>query len=89
MNEKLYEIIDGNGSFAFYKGEEHFDKDFSGREFRLIATECSLPYAGYARAGHIKNDTIMQAVDNGEIVFTKLEFVKRARAYCPYCGKAT
>jgi hypothetical protein len=88
--------VDGSGVMGM-SSSGHLDNTVHGihintREFEVIAAECELPIkvcSGLSLSHYGKNDLILRALDNNQVIFITSKQVKLAHRCkcCPNCGE--
>ena len=69
--------------------EDTHGRQLTDRKFEVIATGCDLPGKTYTAMSNERNNTILRALDNNQIIFIQSRMFTLAHRCdcCPNCGK--
>ena len=87
---RIVTIIDGSYNLTLCKRglESVSGRKLMERSFEIICDGCDLPATSSGLSGKKRNNTIIRAIDDGEIVFIQERFLKPKHTCnkCPECG---
>ena len=85
MEKQLYEIIDWSRNYRVLDSGDLMSmtlQSHPSNQYEIITTGCDLPSSSYGR-----NDIIVRDINDKQIVFTRMAFMRRVQKFCECCGQ--